>query len=34
MLPMAVEGSAVCLIDDNLLYSFSGINIKAYKIID
>jgi hypothetical protein len=34
MLPIAVEGSAVCLIDDNLLYSFSGINIKAYKIID
>ncbi|MCB9225124.1 MAG: hypothetical protein H6582_13140 [Crocinitomicaceae bacterium] len=32
ILPSAVEGSAVSIIDGNLLYSFSGINLKAYKI--
>jgi hypothetical protein len=34
ILPQAIEGSKVCIIEDNLLYSFSGISVKAYKIAD
>jgi hypothetical protein len=32
MLPDAVEGSSVCAIDKGLLYTYSGISIKAYKL--
>jgi hypothetical protein len=34
MLPKAVQGSSVCTIEGDLLYTYSGINIKAYKIKD
>lgn len=34
ILPQAVKGSSVSVIQNNLLYSFSGINIKAFKIAD
>jgi hypothetical protein len=32
ILPTAIEGSAVSIIDEDLLFTFSGINLKAYKI--
>ncbi|OIQ27864.1 MAG: hypothetical protein BM555_05945 [Crocinitomix sp. MedPE-SWsnd] len=34
MLPNAVQGSSVCSISGDVLYTYSGINIKAYKIIN
>ncbi|MBD3636677.1 MAG: hypothetical protein HUJ25_04990 [Crocinitomicaceae bacterium] len=34
ILPQAVEGSAVSIIEGKLLYTFSGISVKAYKIAD
>jgi hypothetical protein len=34
ILPTAVEGSAVSMIEGDLLYTFSGISLKAYKIAD
>lgn len=32
ILPSAIEGSAVSIIDDDLLFTFSGINLRAFKI--
>lgn len=34
MLPNAVQGSSVCSISGDVLYTYSGINIKAYQIIN
>jgi hypothetical protein len=34
ILPQAVEGSEISIIEGNLLYTFSGISVKAYKIAD
>lgn len=34
ILPQAVEGSKVSIIEGNLLYTFSGISVKAYKIAE
>ena len=34
ILPQAIEGSQVSIIEGNLLYTFSGISVKAYKIAD
>lgn len=34
ILPQAIEGSKVSIIEGDLLYTFSGISVKAYKIAD
>ena len=34
ILPQAVEGSATSIIDNGMLFTFSGLRIKAYKITD